>query len=109
MNEYKHAFDDKNYGPLVSTSMNRCIVCTRCTRFAEEICGTPILGKTGRGGYSEIGTYISKMVDHELSGNVVDVCPVGALTNAPYAFTSRPWELKSYDSVDVLDTTGPAI
>jgi NADH dehydrogenase/NADH:ubiquinone oxidoreductase subunit G len=107
MNEYKHAFEDKNLGPLISTSMNRCIVCTRCIRFAEEVClwhllilyidanqilyifnliskiaGVPVLGKTGRGGYSEIGTYVSKMVDNELSGNLVDVCPVGALTNA---------------------------
>ena len=97
MNEYKHAFEDKNLGPLVSTSMNRCIVCTRCIRFAEEvkyilflyetrlfhqIAGVPVLGKTGRGGYSEIGTYVAKMVDSELSGNLVDICPVGALTNA---------------------------
>lgn len=89
--------------------MNRCIHCTRCVRFAEEVAGINILSKTGRGKYSEIGTYVNKMIDSELSGNLVDVCPVGALTNGPYAFTSRPWELKSYDSIDVLDGIGSAV
>jgi NADH dehydrogenase/NADH:ubiquinone oxidoreductase subunit G len=89
--------------------MNRCIHCTRCVRFAAEIAGVTTLGKSGRGRNSEIGTYVEKMVENELSGNLVDVCPVGALTNAPYAFTTRPWELKSYDSVDLMDSLGSAI
>jgi len=92
-NEYKRAVEDKNFGPIVNTIMNRCIHCTRCVRFAQEVAGINILSKTGRGKFSEIGTYIDKMIDSELSGNLVDVCPVGALTSGPYAFTSRPWEL----------------
>ncbi|EGR28078.1 NADH dehydrogenase fe-s protein 1, putative [Ichthyophthirius multifiliis] len=107
--EYKRSVEDKNYGPLVATSMNRCIHCTRCIRFATQICGVDDLGKTGRGKFSEIGTYVEKTFNTELSGNVVDICPVGALTNAPYAFTSRPWELKGYYTTDVMDTIGSAI
>jgi NADH dehydrogenase (ubiquinone) Fe-S protein 1 len=87
--------------------MNRCIHCTRCIRFAHEIAGATELGHSGRGRASEIGTYIDKLITSEMSGNLVDLCPVGALTNAPYAFTSRPWELKSFDSVDVMDTILP--
>lgn len=89
--------------------MNRCIHCTRCIRFSEEIAGMTELGTSGRGKATEIGTYIDKLITSELSGNLVDICPVGALTNAPYAFTSRPWELKSYDSIDLLDALGSAI
>lgn len=108
-NEYKRAVEDKNLGPLISTIMTRCIHCTRCIRFSEEIAGVLDLGTSGRGNSTEIGTYIPKMIDNELSGNLVDLCPVGALTNGPYAFTSRPWELKSVDTVDVMETLGSAI
>lgn len=101
--------EDKNLGPLVSTIMNRCIHCTRCVRFADEVAGVPELGTSGRGRSTEIGTYVEKMLTSELQGNLVDLCPVGALTNGPYAFTSRPWELKSYDSIDVFDTILPNI
>jgi len=86
--------------------MNRCIHCTRCIRLAMEVAGIHDLGKTGRGKYAEIGTYVDKMVTTEMSGNLVDVCPVGALTNGPYAFTSRPWELKSTNSIDLMDALG---
>lgn len=79
--EYKRAVEDKNFGPLVSTVMNRCIHCTRCVRFSEEIMGISDLGTIGRGRSTEIGTYIDKFITHELSGNLVDLCPVGALTN----------------------------
>ncbi|CAD8076494.1 unnamed protein product [Paramecium sonneborni] len=108
-NEYKRAVEDKNFGPLVATSMNRCIHCTRCIRFSDEYAGVTELGTSGRGRNTEIGTYIDKMITSELQGNLADICPVGALTNGPYAFTSRPWELKSYDSVDVFDTIIPLI
>ena len=107
--EYKRAVEDKNMGPLISATMTRCIHCTRCIRFSEEIAGVLDLGTSGRGNSTEIGTYIPKMMDSELSGNLVDLCPVGALTNAPYAFTSRPWELKSVDSIDVLESLGSSI
>lgn len=83
--------------------MNRCIHCTRCIRFASQIAGVDDLGKIGRGRSSEIGTYIEKAITSELSGNLVDLCPVGALTSGPYAFTSRPWELKSYYSIDPIE------
>lgn len=89
--------------------MTRCIHCTRCVRFSDEIAGVPDLGTTGRGRATEIGTYIEKMLTSEMSGNLVDVCPVGALTNGPYAFTSRPWELKSFYSVDLMESLGSAI
>lgn len=104
--EYKRAVEDKNLGPLIKTIMNRCIHCTRCVRFSEDIAGVWDLGTIGRGKSTEIGTYVEKMVTSELSGNLIDLCPVGALTNSPYAFTSRPWELKSYYSIDVLDALG---
>lgn len=107
--EYKRSVEDKNLGPLISTIMTRCIHCTRCIRFSEEIAGVVDLGTSGRGNLTEIGTYIPKMMDSELSGNLVDLCPVGALTNAPYAFTSRPWELKSVNSVDVMESLGSMI
>jgi NADH dehydrogenase (ubiquinone) Fe-S protein 1 len=84
--------------------MNRCIHCTRCVRFSNEVAGVNILGVTGRGSKMEIGFYIEKLMHSELSGNIIDLCPVGALTSKPFAFTSRPWELKSYNSIDVLDS-----
>jgi NADH dehydrogenase/NADH:ubiquinone oxidoreductase subunit G len=84
--------------------MTRCIHCTRCVRFSTEICGVSTLGATGRGNGMEIGTYVEKLFDSELSGNVVDLCPVGALTSKPFAFTARPWELVSTETIDVLDS-----
>lgn len=102
----KRAVEDKNIGPLIKTSMNRCIHCTRCIRFANDIAGAPELGSTGRGNDMQIGTYLAKNLDSELSGNVIDLCPVGALTSKPYAFRARPWELKHTESVDVLDGMG---
>ncbi|KAF5841979.1 NADH:ubiquinone oxidoreductase 76 kDa subunit [Dunaliella salina] len=107
--ETKRAVDDKNLGPLVKTVMNRCIHCTRCVRFSSEVAGTEDLGVTGRGRDSEIGTYVEKLMQSELSGNVIDLCPVGALTSKPYAFTARSWELKSTESVDVSDALGSNI
>ena len=105
----KRAVEDKNIGPLVKTSMNRCIHCTRCVRFANEIAGAPELGSTGRGNDLQIGTYLEKNLDTELSGNVIDLCPVGALTSKPYAFRARPWELQHTESVDVLNALGSNI
>lgn len=99
--EYKRAVEDKDLGPLIKTIMTRCIHCTRCVRFSAEVAGMPILGTTGRGNKTEIGTYVKKLATSELSGNLVDLCPVGALTNSPYAFTARPWELRSIKSYDV--------
>ncbi|EFJ45606.1 NADH:ubiquinone oxidoreductase 76 kDa subunit [Volvox carteri f. nagariensis] len=107
--ETKRAVEDKNLGPLVKTVMNRCIHCTRCVRFASEVAGTAELGVTGRGRDSEIGTYVEKLMVSELSGNVVDLCPVGALTSKPYAFTARSWELKATESIDVSDALGANI
>jgi len=104
--ETKRAVNDKNLGPLVKTVMTRCIHCTRCVRFASEVAGVPELGVTGRGRDSEIGTYVEKLLTSELSGNVIDLCPVGALTSKPYAFTARPWELRPTESVDVSDALG---
>ena len=88
------AVEDKNLGPLVKTVMTRCIHCTRCVRFAGEVAGVPDLGSSGRGSDIQIGTYIEKLFESELSGNVIDLCPVGALTSKPYSFTARPWELR---------------
>ncbi|KAF8071212.1 NADH dehydrogenase [ubiquinone] iron-sulfur protein 1 [Scenedesmus sp. PABB004] len=107
--EVKRAVDDKNLGPLVKTVMTRCIHCTRCVRFSKEVAGVPDMGVTGRGRDSEIGTYVDKLLASELSGNVIDLCPVGALTSKPAAFTSRAWELKSTESIDVSDALGAAI
>jgi len=107
--ENKRAVKDKNFGPLVATSMNRCIHCTRCVRFATEIAGVEELGATGRGEDMEIGTYIEMALASELSANIVDLCPVGALTAKPYAFVARPWELTKTESVDVLDAVGSNI
>ncbi|KIY62308.1 NADH-ubiquinone oxidoreductase [Cylindrobasidium torrendii FP15055 ss-10] len=105
----KRAVENKDLGPLVKTSMNRCIQCTRCVRFANEVAGVEELGTTGRGNDLQIGMYVEKTMDSELSGNIVDLCPVGALTSKPYAFTSRPWELKNTESIDVLDAVGSNI
>ncbi|BDA50547.1 NADH dehydrogenase [ubiquinone] iron-sulfur protein 1, mitochondrial [Coccomyxa sp. Obi] len=107
--EMKRSVQDKNLGPLVKTVMTRCIHCTRCVRFATEVAGVQDLGMTGRGNASEIGTYVEKAMQSELSGNVIDLCPVGALTSKPYAFTARNWELKSTESVDVSDAMGQNI
>ncbi|KAI0378400.1 NADH-ubiquinone oxidoreductase 78 kDa subunit mitochondrial precursor [Hypomontagnella monticulosa] len=105
----KRAVEDKNIGPLIKTSMNRCIHCTRCIRFANDIAGAPEMGSFGRGNDIQIGTYLEKNLDSEMSGNVIDLCPVGALTSKPYAFRARPWELKKTESIDVLDGLGSAI
>lgn len=102
--EFKRAVEDKNCGPLIKTIMTRCIHCTRCVRFANEIVGIPEFGTSGRGNSIEISTYINKLFMSELSGNVIDLCPVGALTSKPYAFLSRPWELKSTESIDLFDS-----
>jgi NADH-quinone oxidoreductase subunit G len=104
--ENKRAVTDKNFGPLVKTVMTRCIQCTRCIRFMSEVAGVPDLGATARGENMEVTTYIEKGLDSELSGNIIDLCPVGALTGKPLAFTYRNWELEKVDSVDVLDAQG---
>lgn len=107
--EAKRAVKDKELGPLVKTVMTRCIHCTRCVRFIDEIAGTPVLGGIGRSEHMEIGTYVEQAIASELSGNLVDVCPVGALTNKPYAFEARPWELTKTETIDVLDAVGSNI
>uniref|UniRef100_A0A3Q3XJ91 NADH-ubiquinone oxidoreductase 75 kDa subunit, mitochondrial n=1 Tax=Mola mola TaxID=94237 RepID=A0A3Q3XJ91_MOLML len=107
--EGKRAVEDKNIGPLIKTIMTRCIQCTRCVRFASEIAGVEDLGTTGRGNDLQIGTYVEKMFMSELSGNVIDICPVGALTSKPYAFTARPWETRKTESIDILDAVGSNI
>ncbi|ANB12014.1 NADH:ubiquinone oxidoreductase 78kD subunit [Sugiyamaella lignohabitans] len=105
----KRATEDKDIGPLVKTSMNRCIQCTRCIRFANDVAGAPELGSSGRGNEMQIGTYIEQNLKSELSGNVIDLCPVGALTSKPYAFKARPWELKKTETIDVFDALGSNI
>jgi NADH-quinone oxidoreductase subunit G len=107
--ENKRAVPDKEIGPLVKTTMTRCIHCTRCVRFATEVAGAEELGAVFRGEHMEIDTYIEKALTSELSGNIVDLCPVGALTSKPYAFTARPWELRKTESVDVFDALGASI
>jgi len=107
--ENKRAVEDKYLGALVKTSMNRCIQCTRCVRFASEVCGVPEMGATGRGEDMEITTYLESALTSELQGNLVDICPVGALTSKPYAFAARPWELGKTQSIDVMDGLGSAI
>jgi NADH-quinone oxidoreductase subunit G len=107
--EGKRAVRDKDFGPLVATSMNRCIHCTRCIRFLTEIAGVEELGATGRGEAMEITTYVERALGSELSANIIDLCPVGALTAKPYAFVARPWELRKTESVDVLDAVGSNI
>lgn len=105
----KRAVEDKDIGPLVKTSMNRCIQCTRCVRFSNDVAGAPELGTSGRGNDMQIGTYLQRNLNSELSGNIIDLCPVGALTSKPYAFHARPWELKKTESIDVLDALGSNI
>jgi NADH-quinone oxidoreductase subunit G len=107
--ENKRAVEDKYIGPLVKTIMNRCIHCTRCIRFSAEVAGVPELGAIGRGEDMEITTYLEHAMSSELQGNVVDLCPVGALTSKPYAFAARPWELSKTETVDVMDALGSAI
>jgi NADH-quinone oxidoreductase subunit G len=107
--ENKRAVEDKYLGVLVKTSMNRCIQCTRCVRFAAEVCGVPEMGALGRGEDMEISTYLETALTSELQGNLVDICPVGALTSKPYAFAARPWELGKTQSIDVMDAVGSAI
>src|SRR5947209_5023913 len=107
--ENKRAVEDKYVGVLVKTIMNRCIHCTRCVRFMTEVAGVPELGAIGRGEDMEITTYLESAMTSELQGNVVDLCPVGALTSKPYAFAARPWELNKTESIDVMDALGSAI
>ena len=107
--ENKRAVENKHMGPLISTVMTRCIHCTRCVRFATEVAGVPELGAIGRGENVEITTYLEKNLASELSANVIDLCPVGALTSRPYAFTARPWELNKTESIDVMDAVGSNI
>lgn len=105
----KRAVEEKFMGPLIKTVMTRCIQCTRCVRFITEVAGVPEIGLISRGEDVEITTYLDKSVTSELSANVIDLCPVGALTSKPYAFNARPWELKKTESVDVMDALGSAI
>ncbi|KAK9461372.1 uncharacterized protein V1516DRAFT_675775 [Lipomyces oligophaga] len=105
----KRAVEDKDIGPLIKTEMTRCIQCTRCVRFANDVAGAPELGTSGRGNDMQIGTYLQRNLNSELSGNIIDLCPVGALTSKPYAFRARPWELKKTESIDVLDGLGSSI
>lgn len=107
--ENKRATPEKHMGPLIKTEMTRCIHCTRCIRFAAEVAGVEDIGAIGRGEHMEITSYLEQTVDSEMSGNVIDLCPVGALTSKPYAFTARSWELKKTETVDVMDALGSAI
>ncbi|MHA7872637.1 MAG: NADH-quinone oxidoreductase subunit NuoG, partial [Hyphococcus sp.] len=107
--ENKRAVEEKHMGPLIKTIMTRCIQCTRCVRFATEIAGVDDLGLVNRGENAEITTYLEKAVESELTGNLIDVCPVGALTSKPYAFNARPWELRKTETVDVMDAVGSNI
>ena len=107
--ENKRSVPEKNMGPLIKTQMTRCIHCTRCIRFATEIAGVPEIGAIGRGEDMQITTYLEQSVQSELSGNVIDLCPVGALTSKPYVFEARPWELKKTESIDVMDAVGSNI
>src|SRR5215207_1400839 len=107
--ENKRAVEDKYIGPLVKTFMNRCIHCTRCIRFSTEVAGVSELGAIGRGEDLEITTYLERAMTSELQANVIDLCPVGALTSRPYAFKARPWELTKTESIDVMDALGSNI
>ena len=107
--ENKRAVKNKHLGPLVNTIMTRCIHCTRCVRFSTEVAGVDDLGLLGRGESAEITTYLEKTIKSELSGNLIDLCPVGALTSKPYAFKARPWELNKTESIDVFDAMGSSI
>ncbi len=107
--ENKREVKEKYMGPLIKTQMTRCIHCTRCVRFATEVAGVPEIGAIGRGENMEITTYLEKSMESELSANVIDLCPVGALTSKPYAFEARPWELKKTETIDVMDAVGSNI
>jgi NADH-quinone oxidoreductase subunit G len=107
--EPKRAVDDLNLGPLVGTAMTRCISCTRCVRFTTEVAGISQMGQTGRGEDAEITSYLNETLDSNLQGNIIDLCPVGALTSKPYAFTARPWELTKTETIDVMDALGSNI
>jgi len=107
--ENKRAVEDKDFGPLVKTEMNRCIQCTRCVRFTTEVAGVSDMGATGRGEDMEITTYLDRLLTSELQGNVIDLCPVGALTSKPYEFKARPWELRKTETIDVMDALGSNI
>jgi len=107
--ENKRAVEDKEMGPIIKTEMTRCIQCTRCVRFVTEVAGVPEIGMIGRGEDAEITTYLENAVTSELSGNVIDLCPVGALTSKPYAFNARPWELSKTETIDVMDAVGSNI
>ena len=107
--KYKRAVTNKNCGPLIKTMMTRCIHCTRCVRYSTEVAGLNDFGATGRGNTVEIGSYVERTLKSEISGNIIDLCPVGALTSKPYAFTARSWELKSSNTVDIYDTLGANI
>ncbi len=107
--EPKRASEDLDLGPLVATQMTRCISCTRCVRFTTEVAGVAVMGQTGRGEDAEITTYLGALIDSNLQGNIIDLCPVGALTSKPYAFTTRPWELARTETVDVMDALGSSI
>ncbi len=107
--EPKRASEDLNLGPLVETKMTRCISCTRCVRFTSEVAGITQMGQTGRGEDSEITSYLNMTLDSNLQGNIIDLCPVGALTSKPYAFTARPWELSKTETIDVMDALGSNI
>ncbi|MEB8385986.1 NADH-quinone oxidoreductase subunit NuoG [Rhodobacteraceae bacterium KMM 6894] len=107
--EPKRASDDLDLGPLVETHMTRCISCTRCVRFTSEVAGITQMGQTGRGEDAEITSYLGATLDSNLQGNIIDLCPVGALTSKPYAFTARPWELNKTESIDVMDALGSNI
>lgn len=107
--EPKRASDPLNLGPLVATAMTRCISCTRCVRFTSEVAGITQMGQTGRGEDSEITSYLNETLNSNLQGNIIDLCPVGALTSKPYAFTARPWELTKTESIDVMDALGSSI
>ncbi len=108
-NEAKRAVDDLNLGPLVATTMTRCISCTRCVRFTTEVAGITQMGQTGRGEDAEITSYLNQTLDSNLQGNIIDLCPVGALTSKPYSFTARPWELTKTETIDVMDALGSNI
>ena len=107
--EPKRAVDNMDLGPLVGTAMTRCISCTRCVRFITEVAGMPELGQTGRGEDAEITSYLGQTLDSEMQGNIIDLCPVGALTSKPYAFTARPWELTKTETIDAMDALGSSI
>ena len=107
--EPKRAVEDLDLGPLVETHMTRCISCTRCVRFTTEVAGVSVMGQTGRGEDAEITTYLGGLIDSNLQGNIIDLCPVGALVSKPYAFTARPWELTKTETIDVMDALGASI